>query len=115
MPMADTDPPAGTAKNLAAGDDTVVGWTGNLTLGSDTDHAQCVVVELVTNNTADSTTKCPPAPTDAKCCQFLMDGANHYFSMPVGACNFMGGKVIGSNDRCTTAPDDGGGSGCVIS
>ena len=95
-------------------DKTIIGWTGNLVLGSDTEHAQCVVVDLVTNNTEDSTTKCPPAPTDAKCCQFLMDGEDHYFSMPVGACNFMGGVVIGSNDRCVTAPKKSG-SGCVIS
>lgn len=90
----------------------VDGWTANLTLGSDSDHAQCVVVELVSNKEG---TACPPAPTDAKCCQFMMDGSDHYFTMPVGACNFLGGTPIGSDDRCTQQPKEEGGSDCVIS
>lgn len=110
-------PPAVSAekdRSFTAVAEEVVGWTGNLTLGSDADHAQCVVVDLVSNNTDDKSTACPPAPTDAQCCQFMMDGGDHYFTMPVGACNFLGGSPIGSNDRCTQEPKDGD-SGCAIS
>ena len=69
-----TPTPAAPALSAADSSDDIIGWTGNLTLGTDTDHAQCVVVELVGDNTTGNTTQCPPNPTDAKCCQFLMDG-----------------------------------------
>ena len=111
MPPPPPPPPAVGDSPATGVVEEAVGWTGNLSLGSDTDHAQCVVVELVSHN-SDDTTGCPPAATDAQCCQFMMDGSNHYFTMPVGACHFLGGVPIGSNDRCIQEPKD---SGCVIS
>jgi len=103
----------GSAMPDAPTADTVVGWTGNLSIGGDADNAQCVVVDLVGVTSAGSPPAgCPPPPQDAKCCQFVMDGANHYFSVPMGVCGLMGGQPINSDTQCVTAPTT---ESCVIS